>query len=81
VGDRGLTRFDSEKSASGAVQIEDATIRIGDDDSLQNGIEDRLKETLLSSDFHKVILHLSGLNQGKALNEFVEKTAFHVALD
>ena len=69
--------FNAEKTTRRAVEIENASLGVCDDDAFENRVENGFQKTLLAGDFDEVILHLAGLHQRKAVDEFVEKSAFH----
>ena len=69
--------LDPEKTTRCAIQVEDASLGIGDDDALEDGIEDGFQEPLLSRDFDEVVLHLAGLHQRKPLDQLVQKSPLH----
>src|SRR6478736_730894 len=58
----------SEKFAGPVIQIGDAAVRIGDDDSFLNGVEDRLEKTFLLREAEEIVLHLLWPNPAEAAN-------------
>ena len=68
-----IFRFQPEQLAGRVVQISDSTIRIGDDDSFLDGIENRLEKTFLLRQAQKIILHVLRPDFAEATDELLDK--------
>ena len=69
---------ESEDFAGGVIQVGDAAVGIGDDDSFLDGIEDRLEKTFLLREAKQIILHLLRADAAEAADQFFEKAGFHL---
>ena len=72
--------FNTEKTTRSPVEVKNAALGVGDNDTFKNRVENGLEKSLLAGDFNEVILHLARLNERKAVDEFVEESAFHGSL-
>src|SRR4029077_7784706 len=70
--------FESEQFAGRIIEVSDTSIRIGDNDSFLNRIENRFEKSFLLRQAEKIILHLLGSDFAEPPNQFLNEAGFHV---
>src|SRR3981081_3399236 len=74
-----ILRFQSEQLAGGIVEISDSALRIGDDDSFLDRVENGFEKTFLLRQAQKIILHIFRPNLAEATDQLLDKACFHAA--
>ena len=72
-----LRAGEAEERAGRPVHVDDVILRVGDDDPLQNGVEDRLEEPLLLGEDLEVVPEVGRFDKADPLDKLVDESPVH----
>ena len=72
-----LRAGEAEESAGRPVHVDDVILRVGNNDSLKDGVEDRLEESLLLREELEVVPEVGRFDEADPLDQFVDKSPVH----
>ena len=67
----------SEEGAGSLVHVDDMILRVGDDDPLEDCVEDRFQESLLLGEDLEVMTDVVRFNKSDPLDKFVDEPPVH----
>src|SRR5437660_10754796 len=73
-----ILAFQSKQFAGCLIYVGDAPVRIGDDDTFLDGVENDFEKSFFLCETDQVILHLLGTDPPEALDQLFKKMRFHL---